>query len=234
MSPLLVLQMKKNLIAQNALRLLADRCPRLTGMCYWAGTSPISIEELGHRESFDLDFHTHQALADVRPILAEIQSEFEKSFSVLQAPDAYGSGFSGVLRLPAGEQITIEVLANFEDVPERDLVEAKTAPAIKRVSLRRYLVDKLQCVAERAEARDLIDIAAVLREHPELESAAQQALAEQDALLIAERLQAWTDEAIAADLEGYPEVAPVDGSRIRDRLLGWLKELAHGQEGQDG
>lgn len=226
--------MKKNQIAQNALRLLAARCRRLTGMCYWAGTSSIAIEELGHRESFDLDFHTHKALVDVRPILAELQSEFAESFSVLQTPDEYGSGFSGVLRLPDGEQITIDVLANFDNVPEQDLVAAKTAPGIKRVSLRRYLADKIQCVPERTEARDLIDIAAVLRQHPELQPAARQALEAQDALLVTERLLAWTDAAIAEDLEGYPEVDPKDAGHIRDRLLSWLKTLAHRGEGSDG
>lgn len=226
--------MKKNQVAQDALRLLAARCPRLTGMCYWAGTSSIAIEELGHRESFDLDFHTHQALVDVRPILAELESELGESFSVVQLPDAYGSGFSGVLRLPGGEQITIEVLANFEDVPEQDLVVAATAPAIRRVSLRRYLADKIQCVAERVEARDLIDIGAALRQQPKLEPAARQALAAQDALLIAERLLAWTDAAIAADLEGYPELDPKEAGQIRDRLLSWLRTLAHQGEGSHG
>ncbi len=219
--------MKKNQVAQDALRLLAERCPRLTSMCYWAGTSSIAIEELQHRESFDLDFHTHEALVDVRPILAELQYELAESFSVVQAPDAYGSGFSGVLRLPGGEQITVDVMANFEDVPEQDLVDAATAPAIKRVSLRRYLEDKIQCVAERLEARDLIDIAAVLRQQPKLEPAARRTLAAQDALLITERLQAWTDAAIAADLEGYPEVDPKEAGQIRDRLLLWLKTMAH-------
>ncbi len=215
--------MKKNQVAQDALRLLAERCPRLTGMCYWAGTSSIAIEELGHRESFDLDFHTHEALVDVRPILAELQSELAESFSVVHAPDAYGSGFSGVLRLPDGEQITIEVLANFEDVPEQDLVDAATEPTIKRVSLRRYLEDKIQCVVERVEARDLIDIAAVLEQQPKLEPVARQALAAQDALLVAERLQAWTDAALAADLEGYPGLDLEEACEIRDRLLLWLK-----------
>ena len=219
--------MEKNQIAQNALRLLAERCRRLTGMCYWAGTSSIAIEELGHRESFDLDFHTHEALVDVSPILAEIQSEFADSFSVLEAPDEYGSSFSGVLRLPNGEQITIEVMANFEAVPEQDLVDAETAPVFKRVSLRRYLADKIQCVLERTEARDLIDIAAALRQHPELEPAALQALEAQDALMVTERLLAWTDEAIAEDLEGYPGVDPNEAGRIRDLLLSWLKTLAH-------
>ena len=226
------MQMKnKNRIAQNALRLLASRCPRLTGMCYWAGTSSIAIEELGHRESFDLDFHTHQALVNVSPILAELQSEFADSFSVLQVSDEYGSGFSGVLRLPGDEQITIEVLANFETVPEQDLVNSETAPTIKRVSLRRYLADKIQCVAERAEARDLVDIAAVLQQRPELEPTAWQALAAQDALLITERLQTWTDAAIAADLESYGEVDPKEAGQVRDRLLSWLKTLADREEG---
>ena len=223
--------MDKNQIAQNALRLLAARCRRLTRMCYWAGTSSIAIEELGHRESFDLDFHTHRALVDVSPILAEIQAEFAGAFSVLKAPDEFGSSFSGVLRLPDGEQITIDVMANFENVPEQDLVDAETAPALKRVSLRRYLADKIQCIPERTEARDLIDIAAVLQQHPELKPAAWQALEEQDALLVTERLLAWTDEAIAEDLEGYPEVDPNEAGRIRDLLLSWLKTLAHRRGG---
>ncbi len=145
---------------------------------------------------------------------------------MLQAPDEFGSGFSGVLRLPGGEQITIEVLANFEGVPEHDLVTAETAPVIRRVSLRRYLVDKIQCVAERAEARELVDIGAVLGQHPELEPGAWQALAAQDALLVAERLQGWTDAEIADDLEGYPDVNPAEAGRTRDRLLSWLKTLA--------
>ncbi len=99
--------------------------------------------------------------------------------------------------------------------------------------MRRYLADKIQCVPERAEARDLVDIAAVLRQHPELEPAAREALVAQDALLVTERLQAWTDAAIAADLEGYPEVDPKAAGGARDRLLSWLKTLAH-REGPGG
>lgn len=225
---------KKNEIAREALRLLVARCPRLTRMCYWAGTSSIAIEELGHRESFDLDFHTHMALKDVRPVLAELQEQFGESFSVAQLPDEHGSGFSGVLRLPGGEQITIEVLANFEDVPSQDLVESETAPSMRRVSLRRYLEDKVQCVAERCEARDLVDIGAVLQRRRELELAARQALAAQDAILLAERLQAWTDASIAADLEGYQDVDPAEAARTRDLLLVWLKALARRGPGYDG
>lgn len=171
---------KKNQLAKEALSLLVDRCPRLAESCYWAGTSSIAIEELGHRESFDLDFHTRRALVDVHPILAEIQRAFGESFSLVQAPDAYGSGFSGVLRLPEGEE----------------------------------------------KARDLIDIAAVLEQRPKLEGAARRSLAEQDALLITERLHSWTDELIEEDLEAYPEVDPRDAGRARDLLLSWLKSEA--------
>jgi hypothetical protein len=55
---------------REALELLQASCPRLVGACYWAGTSPISIDELEHRVSFDLYFHerlfswTDQALED--------------------------------------------------------------------------------------------------------------------------------------------------------------------------
>lgn len=67
--------------------------------CYWAGTSAISLEELGHRESFDLDFHTRQALADTRPILAELEQAFPGRLELISAPDAFGSGFSALLEL---------------------------------------------------------------------------------------------------------------------------------------
>jgi len=53
-------------IAQNALRLLGEKCPRPAKMCYWAGTAAIAGEELHHRQSFDLDFHSREALYDVR------------------------------------------------------------------------------------------------------------------------------------------------------------------------
>ncbi len=98
-------------------------------------------------------------------------------------------------------------------------------PALDRhVLLGRYLVD---CHRRAWPPR-------VLRQQPSLESTARQALEAQDALLIAERLQAWTDAAIAADLEGYPEVDPAQASRIRDRLLRWLKALPHREGGAGG
>ena len=117
---------------------------------------------------------------------------------------------------------------------DQDLVDSVTAPGLRRVSLRRYLEDKVQCVAERSEARDLVDIGAVLQRRRELELAARQALAAQDAILLAERLQAWTDAAIAADLEGYPDVDPAEAARTRDLLLAWLKALARRGPGDDG
>jgi len=39
----------------NALELIAKECPRLARFCYWAGTSAISLEELGHRSSYDIE-----------------------------------------------------------------------------------------------------------------------------------------------------------------------------------
>ena len=43
-------------LARRALVLLCERCPRLVGLCYWAGTAAIATEELHHRQSFDLIF----------------------------------------------------------------------------------------------------------------------------------------------------------------------------------
>jgi hypothetical protein len=201
-------------------------------LCYWAGTASVAIEELGHRQSFDLDFHTVKALENVGPILTEIRAAFPGSFEIVRAPDEFGSGFQGLLTLPGGERIAVEVLANFEDVPERDLVASRTSPEIKRVSLSRYLADKTQCVAERMEARDLVDIAAVLRHAPGLEQRARRLLEDQDAVLLAERLLAWTDEAIARDLEAYDDVAPDDAISARDLLLSWLRESSAGDDEQ--
>ena len=148
-------------LVRDALRILVKRCPRLAAACYWAGISAISLEELGHRSSLDLDFHTRRALEDVRPLLAEIQRAFPGQFQIIEGPDASGAGFRGVLRLSGGRSITIEFLSNYEDVPIDDLVASSTAPPIERVSLARYLADKVQCFVERVEARDLLDLGAV-------------------------------------------------------------------------
>ncbi len=210
-------------LVQRALRLVCERCPRLSGSCYWAGTAAIAVEELHHRQSFDLDFHTRGALVDTRPILAEIRNAFPGAFELTQSPDEFGSGFQGVLTIPGGERITIEVLANYEDVSESDLTETTVAPTIPRVTLHRYLADKIQCVADRTEARDLVDIGAVLNKVPALEAKARQFLAEQDAAIVVERLLNLTDERIAADLAAYQDVSVGKASEIRDKLLIWMK-----------
>jgi hypothetical protein len=213
-------------LSRTALRLLAERCPRLAAKCYWAGTAAIASEELHHRRSFDLDFHTRDALCDVRPFLAEIQAAFPAAFEIVQAPDEFGSGFEGVLTLPGGERITVQVLSNYEDVSARDLVVSTTSPAIKRISLSRYLADKVQCVVERAEARDLVDILATIRSSPALEIEARRLVREQDAVLLVERLLAWTDEAIERDLEAYDDVPSRSAREARDLLLKWVKAAA--------
>jgi len=213
----------------KALELIAQECPRLARFCYWAGTSAISLEKLGHRSSYDIDFHTREALRDVRPILAEIRSNLSDRFEILQAPDEFGSGFSGVLKLPDGDRVIIEVLSNFEDVPDDDLTDSRTIPAIKRITLLKYLENKIQCVAERTEARDLADIWAVLDKFPEMRKAAFGYLLQQDALLIAERLLLWSDESVRDDLSAYPDVNPEHAVRIRDLLLRWLERQKEGR-----
>ena len=206
----------------KALELIAKECPRVARFCYWAGTSAISVEELGHRSSYDIDFHTREALHDVRPILAEIRNNLSDRFEILQSPDEFGSGFRGVLRLPDGDRMMIEVLSNFEDVPDYDLTDSTTMPSIKRITLSKYLENKIQCVAERIEARDLADIHAVLDKFPEMGDAAFGHLLKQDALLIAERLLSWTDESVEDDLSAYPDVNPDHAVSIRDLFLRWL------------
>lgn len=213
-----------------ALKELVARCPRLVAQCYWAGTSSVAIEELHHRQSFDLDFHTRTALQDTRPLLAELQAAFADQFSITQGPDFYGSGFQGALRLPGTEQIVLEVLSNYQDVGDRDLVAARSVRGILRVTLSRYLADKIQCLAERSEARDLVDVAAVLQHAPELTTEAKAFVARQDLLLLTERLLGWSDEAIEDDLAGYPDVDPGMARGCRDLLLGWLKAMPPQEE----
>lgn len=111
-------------------------------------------------------------------------------------------------------------------MPDTDLVPSNTAPQLRRITLRRYLADKVQCVLERIEARDLIDIAAVMKLRPELGGVLRRALAAQDALLLAERLLGWTDEAVQQDLRAYPDVDPRDALAMRDRMLKLVKEMA--------
>ena len=210
-------------IIKNAVRLLIKHCPRLISLCYWAGTAAIAIEELKHRQSFDLDFHTRKALLDIRPIVDEIKHAFPNRIDIVQAPDQFGSGFRGILSLPDGSKITIEILSNYEDVPGHDLVKSNLSPEMYRISLKRYLADKIQCVVERVEARDLVDIYAVFKYNPSLKSEAKKLLAQQDALLIAERLLAWTDKAIKLDLDIYKDIKIEHAIKIRDLLLNWLK-----------
>lgn len=207
-----------------ALETLKDRCPRLARACYWAGTSCIAAEELHHRRSFYLDFHTRRAMVDTRPLLAELQGAFGERFELLQAPDEFGSGFRGILKLDSGESITIEVLSSFQDTQPSELVTAALVPAFRRITLRRYVQDKVQCIVERAEARDLVDLRATLTLRPELEGFIRNAVADQDALLLSERLLSWDDEGIRRDLASYEDVDPRDASAMRDLLLSWLKE----------
>ena len=212
-----------NVVLQETLQLLVEKCPRLVAFCYWGGTAAIALEELHHRESFDLDFHTRQALLDVRPILAEMQSVFGDDFEMLHAPDDFGSGFLGVLTLPSGNRINVEVLSNYQDVEEDELVPSSSAKGLSRVSLSRYLADKIQCVLERCEARDLVDIRAVLLAHPEMQDEAKRLVANQDCLLLAERLLSWSDADLEEDLRSYRDANAKDAMEARDLLTSWLK-----------
>jgi hypothetical protein len=215
---------------REALGLLARRCPRLLRSCFWAGTAAISTEELHHRQSLDIELRARRALLDVRPLLAEVQRAFPRRFELLQAPDEFGSGFRGVLKLPDRTSITVEVLSNFEDVPEDDLVRSTTRRSLLRVSLARYLADKIQCVAERREARDLIDLMAIFEHDPALQRRARFLVSRQDLLLLTERLLGWTNREIRADLAAYPDVDPKKAMAARALLLQWTKPAAtHGR-----
>ena len=211
------------MVVAEAVRLVAGKCPRLRASCYWAGTSSIATEVLGHRRSLDLDFHTIHALRDVRPILAEVQRAFGRRFRLVEMPDEFGSGFRGVLRLPSGGKIGFEVLSNYEETGTSDLEPSSSAPGMRRVSLARYLADKVQCLVERVEARDLVDVLAVIRHRPALRARLQRLVMAQDAALLAERLLGWTDRSVRKDLAAYRDVDPGDAMKARDLILGWIK-----------
>lgn len=213
-------------LLRQAVEHIAQTCPRLVKSCYWAGTSAIALEELGHRESFDLDFHTQEPLVDTRPFLAELERAFPGRVELVRAPDSFGSGFTGLIELSSGVKVTLQVFAGFESVPDEDLVRATTASQLRRVALHRYLADKVQCVLERLEARDLVDIAAVLKQRPRLERALRAAVAAQDALLLAERLLAWTDASIRDDLRAHLDVDPEAAIAMRQRLLELVRSEA--------
>ena len=53
---------------------------------------------------------------------------------------------------------------------------------MRRVSLERYLADKVQCLVERAEARDLVDVLAVIRHTYALRASLRRLVMAQDAL----------------------------------------------------
>jgi len=210
-------------LIRAGLTMVATRCPELARVCFWAGTSAIATEELHHRVSLDLDFHTRRALADVRPLLARMRAALRGRLEVVQPPDALGSAFRAVLSLPGGVRLPVEVFSSFEDVPATDLVPSSTLPGVLRVSLRRYLADKLQCVVERLEARDLYDIGAVLQHAPRLVPRAKALVARQDLALLCERLLGWTEDALRDDLAAYPGVDPAEASKLRDLLLEWAR-----------
>jgi hypothetical protein len=214
---------EQNTILVNALHLIAERCPRIVKACYWAGASAICLEETHHRQSFDLDFHTRKALVDVRPLLAELQLAFPDRFEVITNPDEFGSGFRGILVLSEKEKVTVEVLSNYQDVSDEELVESSLAPGMKRIGLIRFLADKIQCIVERSEARDLIDFLAIIRHDPGIKGLARELIASQDALILSERLLLWTDSAIRNDLKIYEDVNPEQAMEARDLLLSWIK-----------
>lgn len=208
----------------RALNAVAERCPRLVRTCYWAGTAAIAVEELHHRRSFDLDLHTLRALTDVRPLLAEIQLAFGSACRVLRPPDELGDGFAAVIEYAPGKKIVLEVLSNYQNVDRRQLAPSKSIPGLMRVSLGRYLEDKVQCLVDRTEARDLVDIAAVLAARPSLRSVLRRALRAQDSILLLQRMEGWTPASLRADLAAYKDIDPRMALRMRDQVVRLLRK----------
>lgn len=66
---------------------------------------------------------------------------------------------------------------------------------------------------------------AVVAPRPRMRYALQKFVSEQDALLLAERLLAWTEDAIREDLKAYPDVDPGAAVAMKDELLAMLKQV---------
>ncbi len=209
-------------ILAATLREIVSTCPGVKSSCYWAGTSAIALEELKHRDSFDIDLHTIHALEDLRPLLAELDRTFSTRLLVAEPPGPYRSGFQGIIQVADGKELTLQVMANFEEVPLDQLVDSTLIPGLRRVGLGKDLRDKLTCLVERAEARDLVDVMFSIEHRPSLESLARRALSTLDEVLLAERLLSWTDQLLEADLKAYPGVDPGRARQARDLLLSWL------------
>jgi len=77
---------------------LFERCPRLLKTCYWAGTSAVSLEEIHHRQSFDLDFHSVPYYGEdpvVERFYVSARSRRQPSVLVFLAQDADSRAFCG-------------------------------------------------------------------------------------------------------------------------------------------
>ena len=116
----------------------------------------------------------------------------------------------------------MEVRSSYQDTKPWELVVATLVPAFRRITLRRYVEDKVQCIVERAEARDLIDLRATLTLRPELESFIKQAVAEQDALLRNGCCPGMTQP--FAEISRHTRTSNPETSDMRKLLLSWLKE----------
>lgn len=135
-------------ILAATLREIVSDCPSVKTSCYWAGTSAIALEELKHRDSFDIDLHTIRALEDLRPLLAEMETTFTTRLSLAEPPGPYRSGFQGIIQVSDGKELTLQVMANYEEVPLDQLVDSTLVPGLRRVGLAKYLRDKLTCLVE--------------------------------------------------------------------------------------
>ena len=104
-----------------------------------------------------------------------------------------------MLALPQGGKVNLEVLSNLEDADQDDLVRSTVARKLMRITVRKYLADKVQCIVERLEARDLVDIHAVVQNDPRLENTIKH-------------------------LRAYTGADPKAAIRMRNLILGWLKD----------
>ena len=66
---------------------------------------------------------------------------FKDRFTLIEPPNPYGSGFQGALKVATSEELTVQVMANFEEVPLEQLVPSRRVPGIRRVGIFGHIVE---------------------------------------------------------------------------------------------
>lgn len=156
-------------LMQQALSEIAEAIPKSHEKLYLGGTAPVSIRHLRHAISLDLDFHTNQALAPTSLEARSLKKHFKGRLEWFEADHEFGI-FRGAIDSGEIDQnggkilIEIDLFSHFEDTPNELLEDGGTWSKFKTTSLHAYLKNKVTCLEERAEAKDLYHLYCLWKE----------------------------------------------------------------------